>query len=354
MMIESVRLYRLAVPLTHPYYTKFGNFREFDVTLAVIQSASGAGAGESLAVSGYSWEGPDDVWNYCLRTAPALPGREAEEMLTSLQAEARNRPFSVSPLLTALETLFMERTTGASATFPLAGILNIKDENRLEEGVKSLLQQGFTTIKFKVGYNVEDDLRKVAIIQKAAAGRALLRLDANQGYSFDDALTFVRGVDPAGIELLEQPFAADDWKSMETFAPLSPVPLMLDESIYHDEDILRAAACGHIRFIKLKLMKCGSMAALIRSGHLVRKNGLELVIGNGVATDLSCLHEVMACLALNITAAGEMNGFLKLRQPLLPGLLGFEKGCAVLASAPMPVPDKELLESLAIDKASFC
>ena len=60
------------------------------------------------------------------------------------------------------------------------------------------------------------------------------------------------------------------------------------------------------------------------------------------------------CLAFNITAAGEMNGFLTLRQPLLPGLLGFEKGCAVLASAPMPVPDKELLESLAIDKASFC
>lgn len=48
-----------------------------------------------------------------------------------------------------------------------------------------------------------------------------------------------------------------------------------------------------------------------------------------------------------------MNGFLTLRQSLLPGLLGFEKGCAVLASAPMPVPDKELLESLAIDKASF-
>ena len=277
MIIENIRLYRLAVPLTNPYYTKFGTFRNFDVTVAVVTSSHRKGVGESLAVSGYSWEGPDDVWNFCLKNAPACLGREAKEAIASLQNDVTLHPFSVSPLLTALETLFIERTTEQLSTFPLAGILNIKDENRLEEGVDALLQQGFSTIKFKIGYDVRDDLRKVAAIQKAVAGRALIRLDANQGYSCDDALTFVRLVNPEGIELLEQPFAADDWETMEKFAPQSPVPLMLDESIYHDEDILRAADNGHIRFIKLKLMKCGSIGNLIRSGRLVLENGLDSV-----------------------------------------------------------------------------
>jgi L-alanine-DL-glutamate epimerase-like enolase superfamily enzyme len=345
MRIRAVEVYKSQIPLTKAYHTAFGDLPYFDTILAIIYSENAVGVGESCPVYGYCWEKPDEAWQFVKEHGEKLVGEETEACIEQLRPYLSKFPYSVTPLLTALEQLAgrfprLEK----DMEFPLAGILNITRREEVQDAVTSLLEQGYTTIKFKVGFDPEEDIVKVRSIQGLLEGKALLRLDANQSFSFDQALKFVKSIDPQGIELFEQPFPIKEWEAMRKFAPLSPIRLMLDESIYGEDDIERTSTYGCAQLIKLKLMKVGSFERLISQSQSVLKNGLGLVIGNGVASDIGCYQEAVAALHLGINTAGEMNGYLKLREPLVPGLLLFNKGKTVLRTGLRMEPDRRILE----------
>ena len=69
-----------------------------------------------------------------------------------------------------------------------------------------------------VGFDLFADRQRLAFIQELVAGRAVLRVDANQGYSQADGVAFVSGIDPTGIELVEQTCAAGDWPAAKAVA----------------------------------------------------------------------------------------------------------------------------------------
>jgi len=197
---------------------------------------------------------------------------------------------------------------------------------------------------------VEKDLAHVSAVQALARGRATIRIDANQGYSAAQGVAFVHRLDPADIELFEQPCPAGDWESHLAVVRASPVPMMLDESIYGLEEIERAAELRAARFIKLKLMKLGSLEALGHALERIRALGMKPVLGNGVACDLGCWME--ACVAVrHIDNAGEMNGFLRARAGLLTEALEVRCGALILKPGYAPVLGRERLEPFIVETA---
>lgn len=348
MSIKAVELYRLPIDLKQPYHTSFGDLPVFDAVVAIIRADEGIGAGESTAVPGYSWESPDDVWKFASAHAPSLVGMEIEEACRWLESFVAEAPFGVTPLLCAAEEAVSP--SPEQGGLALAGILNVKEDNDLSDGVEALLSQGFKTVKFKVGFDIESDIRRTKIVQASLAGRALLRLDANQHYTLDEAYRFVKEVSPEGIELLEQPFASSDWETMFRFAPDCPLPLMLDESIYGPEDILRAIDARCASFIKLKICKAGGLAKLYEQGRMVGDGGMKLVIGNGVASDISCRQELRVSVELAASgvsvAAGEMNGFLKQKVQLTKGAPVLCDGLATLCPGSV-IPECSILKNTA-------
>jgi L-alanine-DL-glutamate epimerase-like enolase superfamily enzyme len=151
--------------------------------------------------------------------------------------------------------------------------------------------------------------------------------------------------------LLEQPCHAGDWDSLEAVSKVTCVPLMLDESIYNETDIERAASIG-ASFVKLKLMKSISLTRLVRGLALIRELGMEPVLGNGVASDIGCWME--ACVArTHISNAGEMNGFLRQSAPLVRPLLTVKSGTMALTPDGAPQLDESALESQTIQSVHF-
>ena len=354
MSIRAVELYRYPADLKKPYHTSFGDLAFFDSVIAVIRTDEGVGAGESTAVPGYSWESPQDVWQFAVSHAPLLIGMSADEARSLLNPLVPKAPFGVTPLLSAVEEAAVPPSLHGELA--LAGILNVTEIREIPREVENLLAQGFHTIKFKIGFDVESDVRKTKLIQQCLKGRALLRLDANQHYTLDEARHFARAVSPEGIELLEQPFGSHDWDTMLRFSPESPLPLMLDESIYGPDDIRRAIDSRCAAFIKLKLCKAGSMENLCDQGRLVSSGGMKLVIGNGVATDIACRQELAASVRLAASgiavAAGEMNGFLKLVNQTTESSPIFRNGNIMLNSG-CPLPDTAELQAKATDWQIF-
>ena len=87
---------------------------------------------------------------------------------------------------------------------------------------------------------------------------------------------------------------------------------MLDESIVTDQDIYKAKSIG-IEFIKLKLFKQGGIKEVVQQAQLCKLLGIKVVLGNGVATNLSNQIENHIYSSNPIFyGASEANGFLKI------------------------------------------
>jgi L-alanine-DL-glutamate epimerase-like enolase superfamily enzyme len=169
-------------------------------------------------------------------------------------------------------------------------------------------------------------------LSQLAQPEVRFRFDANQGYTLGEAKAFVRHVGDLLFdctELVEQPLPPVAWPEMATLAGASAVPLMLDESIHGLADIARAREVG-CSLIKLKLCKQGSTSALIDAAFYAEKLGLNVVVGNGVATDVVNVLELDACRRHPslLGRASESNGFSKLCAPVRYPSLRIHQGCA--------------------------
>ena len=348
--LERVRTTLVSVPLTRPYELSFGRLETFDTIVVEVTGPEGrTGIGEAtITHGGYTHEVLADCWPVARDLADSLAGKRAAAAKASLAPLAAAYPFTAAAFVTAIEMLegsplleVEERTR-----VPILGLVQGADRAALAADMDRLFAAGFTTLKFKVGTDVERDLARVAIVQSLLAGRGTIRLDANRGYTRDEGCRFASGLDPAGIQLFEQPCPAEDWEAAWAVAQVSTVPMMLDESIYGLDDIARAAELGIAAYIKVKLMKFGGLAHLATGLDLINARGLGAVLGNGVAHDVGCWME--ACVARGrLRNAGEMNGFLKPQASYLLEPLRFENGAIVLEPGWRPAIDQSALQRFA-------
>jgi L-Ala-D/L-Glu epimerase / N-acetyl-D-glutamate racemase len=322
----------LRLPLTVPYRLVFGDQHHFDVLLVGVVDDGRTGWGEATILPGYTDETIGQSWQLASGLIAAC--KSAGDLQRAATDLLRQAPFAATAFLTALDWARAHKTLTRTGRFDLLGTVNAKAEYpaELEKEVEMLIGRGHKTLKVKIGWEPDADLKQVDAVRRIVNGRARLRIDAKQGYTREQAIYFLKKLKPDGIELVEQPCAAGDWDSARALVGAGEVPLMLDESIYALEDIDRAADLGCADYIKLKLMKFGTLDALERGLQRIAECGMKAVLGNGVATDLGCWMELCAGLG-NVSTAGEMNGFLKTPVQLLMPQLKCEGPAAVIEGA---------------------
>src|SRR5205807_3333508 len=98
---------------------------------------------------------------------------------------------------------------------------------------------------------------------------ALISSDANQGFSPDEAVQYVRAVADAGLDFFEQPVPADDLAGMAAVAAVAGnIAIGADEGIHSLEDIRRHHERGAARGVSLKAIKLGGMRGALEAGRL--------------------------------------------------------------------------------------
>ncbi|OWT57640.1 mandelate racemase/muconate lactonizing enzyme family protein [Candidimonas nitroreducens] len=347
MKIERATVRQVSFPLSVPYKLATADLYEFTPFVLEFNDADGrSGWGEALIITGYTEETVEGSWRTAIELAQRLKGIQLKDAAAIVDTYANAHPGVVSATHAALDMLRDPSPfwTDKDLHVPLLAPCQAHEKHEIREEVEQLLEAGFKTFKIKVGYAWQDDLERMEHIQSCVAGRASLRLDANRSFSRADGQSFASHLDPRGIELLEQPCAADDWEANAQVAAVSTVPIMLDESIYGVADIDRAAAIPNVSFVKLKLKKIGSAEQLTAALQRIRTQGMTPVLGDGVSIELGCWME--ACVAAQcIDNAGEMNGFLKARTRLFGNPLPFNQGAIRLPAKYWPQVDRAVLDA---------
>lgn len=351
--LSRIVVRRVQLPLKVPYRLSFGPQHRFDCVIVEVTDTEGrCGWGEAALLPGYTEESGDDSWALAQSVADRIAGTSfdaAEQVLRDLPL---SKAFTCCAFRTALEQLRGHPTLAASGTVEILGAVNEKpsDPALLEAEIESLISEGYGTLKVKVGFDVASDLEGVRLIQSMVAGRAKLRIDANQGYTRSEGVQFVASIDPTNVELIEQPCATCDWDAAVAVKQAAVAPIMLDESIYSLADIRRAAELECADYIKLKLMKMAGLDRLIEGLALIRDLGMKPVLGNGVATDLGCWMEAAVAVA-HIDNAGEFNGFLRPVHGILSRPLERESS-QVRLDGELRYPDPDRLQAHTV--AQYC
>ncbi|HWZ71104.1 MAG TPA: enolase C-terminal domain-like protein [Casimicrobiaceae bacterium] len=341
--VRAVSVIRASLPLDRPYPVAMATLTELDAIISRIEADDGSvGWGEVTIIPGYTHETVESGLALCLAHAPRLLRKTAMQGKRHLLPYVATEPHAVSALMTALEMLerhwllVPEETRRIEVLAPVRGL----EAAKIPEEVESLIAKGHRTLKVKVGFkSVLEDLARLRMIANAAFGAAKLRVDANQGYTQEEGSRFARELDPAVVELFEQPCDKHDWDSNAAVAAVSSVPVMLDESVYNFADIQRAAGIEGVGYIKIEMEKFGGVEMAKTGLEMIRACGMIPVAGNGAASDISSWME--ACTArLTVDVPCEMHGFLKLKTPLLQDRLPFVDGAIVLAPGYFPRVDE--------------
>lgn len=313
-MKPKFSVYRLDAPLTTPYVLSFGTVTSFLTCYVVVSAQGRTGVGEVTPLPGYSDETIDSVEASLGEAAESLRrGVPWREVVAGMCAGA---PFAASGVACAFETW----EAGPDSVFgpvsgevPLSAFCAGADPAEVCARARELVGQGYRTLKMKVGAMTPDeDAARIRAVSGVLEQDARIRLDANQGYDFQQALEMCRhleGIDR--IELLEQPFGPHDWALHGRLCRATDVPIMLDESIWTPEDVGRAADCG-AALVKFKLAKHPGMEGSRRMVEAARRHGLGIVYGNGVQGPVGNHLEAFVFAGAGLETASEGNGFLKM------------------------------------------
>ncbi len=355
MKIREITLTVVEMPLVTPYRLSYRTYESFQPIIVEVRDEDGrAGWAEAHISPGSSTETPGGGWAFARDHAERSIGRRVGEAKALVLRGMEDGKVAATGLLAAFEMLegnpLLE--VAAEARLPLLTAFSATGGPAIADEVERRLEEGFATFKIKVGKNVDADIATTAEIQQAIGGRAVMRIDANRGYNRQDGCRFASSLDPAGIELFEQPCDAGDWDANAAVAAVSSVPLMLDEPICSLADIERAGPIEGVGLCKLKLKRFGGLDLLHAALLRVRALGMEPVLGDGLGGELSCWME--ACVArTTIRNTGEFNGYLKPVDRLLANPLPFDAGCLVLPAGYRPEMDRERLAAHTLQSERF-
>jgi len=152
----------------------------------------------------------------------------------------------------------------------------------LATAARQRVADGFSVLKMKVGTDAATDVSRVQAVRAAVGPDVTIRLDANQGWRPDEAVTVIRALEAAdvGVELVEQPVAGEDVEGLAWVRARVGLPVMADEAVYSMVDLDRVARLGAADLVNVKLAKCGSLGGALALLRRATDHGLGTMVGS--------------------------------------------------------------------------
>jgi L-alanine-DL-glutamate epimerase-like enolase superfamily enzyme len=147
------------------------------------------------------------------------------------------------------------------------------DVNVVLESVRAL--RDMPVLKVKVGAAGADDVALIEAIRAEYTGS--IRIDANEGWSPDQAVTILRELARFDVEVCEQPIPAGAPERLRWISERSPIPLMADEDALVASDL--APLIGCVASVNVKLAKCGGITPAYEMIATARALGFGVMIG---------------------------------------------------------------------------
>ncbi len=287
LSIEPIR-----IETAHPFQIARGTRKEYEVFVVTLESDGLEGLGE-IAPQPFYGENPMSVraavqsigrfLDVDPETARAKLNAEGGELFETLRPHASVRAgldMALWDLRGRREGQPVWKLIGADASkAPLTSFTIGFDQPEVIDA-KVDAAGPYKVLKVKVGLPGDLEILDRII---ARSGKTV-RTDANEGWDLDTALEKTRELYRRRVEFCEQPLPHGDEDGLRQLKRMSPLPLILDESIVDPADVASRHDQGH--GINIKLMKCGGITRALALVEAARAKEMSVMIGCMIETSL--------------------------------------------------------------------
>lgn len=291
-IITNIELHKISVPLKEPFVISLGPVYNADNVVVIISTSNGIiGWGECcpfMSINGESADTAIIVGGYFKSLWMGKNALEIEQRLNELDAliyanNSIKSAFDVAlydiaaqhagvPLYQFLggkknKTIFTDYTVSVGSPEKMAG-----------DAVK-IKEQGFPVIKVKIGKNGKEDIKRIKAIREAVGYEIPMRVDANQGWTFDEAIETLNGLAPLNIQHCEEPLPRWAFMQLPELKKRSPVPIMCDETCCDPNDVKRLIDLNACDLINIKLGKSGGIFKALKMIRLAEAAVIKIQIG---------------------------------------------------------------------------
>ena len=118
------------------------------------------------------------------------------------------------------------------SSIKINGLIWMGDAEFMQQQIEEKLDEGFHCIKLKIGANWQTELQILKQLRTKFPKEDLeLRVDANGGFTFEEAKTVLKELADLDIHSIEQPIKAGNIEEMAELCKNTPIPIALDEEL---------------------------------------------------------------------------------------------------------------------------
>ncbi len=372
MSITEVRCHRLTARLHTPFVTALRRTELLETTVVeVVDDEGRRGYGEApqvWRVTGESLEGAQACLTGPL--ADVVRGRELEdldslgELAREIQdvvvgnfgakaamdvalhdllarrqgvtlAELRAELLAARPAALPAE-LLAERRGGGGGPQRVATDVTIPagEPDELAAAAAKRTAEGFSVLKLKVGTDAATDVARVRAVRDAAP-EAAIRVDANQGWTPEEAVRVIRALEDAGlgIEFVEQPVERYDVDGLAQVTAAVDTAVMADESVFSLRDLRTVIERRAADLVNVKLAKCGGLGVARQLLADARAAGLGTIVGSMMEGPIGVGAAAALVAAAGTTQVSDLDAFWWVGESPVTGGARYDGGFIVLPDA---------------------
>jgi o-succinylbenzoate synthase len=348
MKITEIKFAMLRVPLKTPFKTALRTVEQVEDIIVSIHTDTGhVGYGEAPATAVITGDTHGSIVEAIRKfIAPRLIGQDIANLnrITQLIQSALEKNSSAKAAVEIAVYDLFGQLYGAPLYKLLGGgdpvvttdiTISVDYIDKMVADSVAAVERGFESLKIKVGKDIGVDLERIKAIYAAVEDRALLRLDANQGWTAKQAVFALQTLEDAGVrlELVEQPVKAQDLEGLKYVTERVHTPIMADESVFGPTQVIELIRMRAADIINIKLMKTGGISNAIYIADIAGTYGVECMIGCMLETSISVAAAVhLAVAKSNVIKKVDLDG---------PSLCAFNPvdGGVVFNESEISIPD---------------
>ncbi len=349
MIITHTHIYRFSIPM-QPFAIATGTMDYAQNVLIHIFTDNGLkGVGECSAFPVITGETQDTCLALATDFARIWKGKDASQIEDRLQ-ELDSYIVHNYTVKSAFD-MAMYDLAAKAANQPLYQYLGgtySEPESDLTIGIDSpesmaatafdfVTNRGVHIIKIKLGKKAAEDVQRVKRIREAVGSDTQLRVDANQGWSYKDAVWALETMNQYNIQFCEQPLSKHLDHKMPALRNITHIPLMADESVFSYMDAARVIDDKSFDYINIKVCKAGGIHKALKIHDTCSKRGIPNMLGGMLESRVALsanVHLALACPNIQfydldtcllghkadpVTDGVQFDG-MKLKLPDLPGI----------------------------------
>lgn len=345
-MIQKIELISARIPLQVPFRIATMEVRSTDSLFVRVTDKEGlTGTGEGNPFQAIVGETMGTVFEAALSLSGFLLGRSAPAVYDNFTAMAAFLPNNVtarSAFDMALWDLAARRAGmplyaflgGTKRTLRTDNTIGLFEPEVMAARAASFVAAGIGAVKVKLGTDPETDIERIRLVREAVGNGVPIRIDANQGWSFPDAVRVLTSIEQYGIEYCEQPLPAPLFAQARELRRRTSIPIMADESLFGAGDALDLVREESCDYFNIKLSKSAGISGALGIVSVAEAAGIHCMMG--------CMSEsrIYQSAAASLASARRVFRFADLDGPLMhasdpvKGGVRYEKDMVYLDDAP--------------------